>query len=178
MPRLFVGLELPEELAALLTGARGGLSDARWIDPENYHITLRFIGDIGHDVADEVYDLLAEVQRAPLEIAVEGIDAFGGKRPHSIFARVEPGRDLLDLQADIERRVRKAGLPAEGRKFTPHVTLARLRDGSPLDVAEYLAVRGAFPRFTFMAQQFVLYSSRDSVGGGPYIVEAAYPLGP
>jgi len=177
MPRLFTGLELPTDLAAALTGARGGLHGARWIDPENYHITLRFIGDVDHALARDVYGLLAEIHRDPLDVTIEGLDAFGGKRPRAIVARVAPDRPLLELQAAHERQIRKAGAAPEGRKFSPHITLARLRDASPLDVADYLAVRGAFPRVTFTARRFVLYSSRDSVGGGPYVVEAAYPLG-
>lgn len=177
MPRLFTGLELPPEVAAALTAARGGLQGARWIDPENYHITLRFIGDVDHVVAGDIYGLLAEIHRDPLEITIENLDAFGGKRPRAIVARITPDRALLELQADHERRIRKAGVAPEGRKFSPHITLARLRDVSPLDVADYLAVRGAFPRTTFTARGFLLYSSRDSVGGGPYVTEAAYPLG-
>ena len=68
-------------------------------------------------------------------------------------------------------------LPPEKRRFTPHVTLARLRDASPLDVADYFAARSPFHKLTFTAPRFVLFSSRGTVGGGPYVVEAAYPLG-
>ncbi len=73
--------------------------------------------------------------------------------------------------------MRQIGLPPETRKFTPHVTLARLRNASPIDVADYMATRGHFPKLTFTAARFVLFSSRASTGGGPYVVEAAYPLG-
>lgn len=177
MPRLFTGLELPADIGAALSGARGGLYNARWIDPENYHITLRFIGDVDNSVARDLYGLLAEIHREPLNVTLEGLDAFGGKRPRAIVARVTPDRALVELQAAHERKIRKAGVAPEGRKFSPHITLARMREASPLDVADYLAVRGAFPRVTFTANRFVLYSSRDSVGGGPYVVEAAYPLG-
>lgn len=176
MPRLFIGLELPTDICSALTAARGGLYGARWIDPENFHITLRFIGDVDHAVARDIYGLLAEVGRSPLDITIEGLRAFGNRRPRAIVARVEPGKALLELQGHVERQVRSAGLAPEGRKFSPHVTLAYLRDGSPADVADYLAIRGAFPRTTFTADRFVLYSSRDSVGGGPYVIEAAYPL--
>jgi 2'-5' RNA ligase len=58
----------------------------------------------------------------------------------------------------------------------PHVTLARLRDSSSRDVAEYLATRASFRSSPFPVSRFVLFSARDSVGGGPYVVEAAYPL--
>ena len=72
--------------------------------------------------------------------------------------------------------MQRVGLEPEGRKYTPHVTLARLRDSSSRDVAEYLAARGFFRASPFKVSRFVLFSSRASVGGGPYVVEASYPL--
>jgi len=94
-----------------------------------------------------------------------------------VFARAVPTSDLNELQSEHERLVRRVGLPPERRKFTPHVTLARLRDASPIDVAGYIGMRGRFPKLSFMARRFVLFSARASTGGGPYVVEAAYPLG-
>jgi 2'-5' RNA ligase len=82
----------------------------------------------------------------------------------------------MELQAELERLMQRFGFDPEGRKFTPHVTLARLRDTSSQELAEYLSVRGYFPTRTFMASRFVLFSARASVGGGPYIVEAPYAL--
>jgi 2'-5' RNA ligase len=72
--------------------------------------------------------------------------------------------------------MQRIGLAPEGRKYTPHVTLARLRDSSSRDVAEYLAARGYFRTAAFQVSRFVLFSSRASTGGGPYVVEAEYPL--
>jgi 2'-5' RNA ligase len=83
---------------------------------------------------------------------------------------------LLDVQAEQERLMQRIGLEPEGRKYTPHVTLARLRESSSRDVAEYLAARGFFRTSPFKVSRFVLFSSRASVGGGPYVAEATYPL--
>lgn len=178
MPRLFTGLEVPADVGFELAMYRGGLPGARWIDPENYHITLRFIGDVDEGVARELFMSLGEAKRRPaMDIALDDLASFGGDKPRSIFARVAPSQGLIELQSAHERMARRLGLPPEKRKFTPHVTLARLRDASPIAVADYLAMRGRFHRQRFMARRFVLFSSRDSVGGGPYVVEAAYPLG-
>ncbi len=178
MPRLFTGLEVPREIAAELSQFRGGLPGARWIDPENYHLTLRFIGDVDHATARDVFATLGDVRsRAPVTVTLDMLESFGGDRPRAVFARAEPARALIELQSDHERAARKAGVEPEKRKFRPHVTLARLRDVNPFDVADYFATRGCFRRIAFTAKRFVLFSSRDSVGGGPYVVEAAYPLG-
>lgn len=178
MPRLFTGLEIPREIGQDLSAYRGGLPGARWVDPQNYHVTLRFIGDVEEGLARDIFALLGDGRRrGALTITLDELASFGGERPRAVFARAVPTTDLADLQSEQERLIRRVGLPAERRKFTPHVTLARLRDASPIDVAGYIATRGRFPKLSFTARRYVLFSSRDSVGGGPYVVEAAYPLG-
>ncbi len=177
MPRLFTGLEIPDDIGQSLSSLRGGLPGARWIDPENYHVTLRFIGDIDGRAANEIASTLVRINRKPFEVSLRGLSSFGSKKPRAVVASVVPSRPLMELQAELERLMQRVGLDPEGRKFIPHVTLARLRDSSNQDVADYLSVRGYFPTRTFTASRFVLFSSRDSVGGGPYVVEDSYALG-
>ena len=156
---------------------RGGLPGARWIDPENYHLTLRFIGDVDDVIAHEVADMLGKVKRGAFELRFDGVTSFGGRKPRAVVAAVAPTQALLEVQAEHERLMQRIGLEPEGRKYTPHVTLARLRDSSSHAVADYLSARGFFRTAAFPVSQFVLFSSRASVGGGPYVVEASYPLG-
>ncbi len=176
MPRLFTGLEIPADVAQTLSFLRGGLPGARWIDPENYHLTLRFIGDIERGLADDVASMLGRVGREPFEIRLEGLSSFGGRKPRAVVASVAPMPALLDLQAEHERLLQRVGLDPEGRKYTPHVTLARLRETSSQQVADYLSARGSFRSLPFRVERFVLFSSRASTGGGPYVVEEAFPL--
>ena len=176
MPRLFTGLEIPAEIGQTLSRLRGGLPGARWVDPENYHVTLRFIGDIDGASANEIASLLFRVNRKPFEVKVQGLTSFGGRKPRAVVATIAPSRPMIELQAELERMMQRIGLDPEGRKFIPHVTLARLYDASSQDVADYLSVRGYFPSKVFMAERFVLFSSRASTGGGPYIVEDSYEL--
>jgi 2'-5' RNA ligase len=154
---------------------RGGLPGARWIDPENYHLTLRFIGDIDDAMAREIAMMLDSVSRMAFDLRLEGLSPFGGRKPRAIVAAAAPTRQLIELQAEHERLMQRVGLSPEGRKYTPHVTLARLRETSSHQVADYLAAR-PYRSTPFRVNRFVLYSSRSSVGGGPYVVEAAYPL--
>lgn len=176
MPRLFVGLELPEEVANVLSGLRWGLPGARWTDPSDYHLTLRFIGDIDRRTAREIEDELSEIDRQAVPVSIVGLGVFGGDKPHTVYASIAPNKALLELQAESERCLRRLGFKPEGRKFTPHVTLARLRSASVLDVADYLVANARFPQSHFTADSFALFSARETFGGGPYIVEAAYPL--
>ena len=176
MPRLFIALEIPQSAALSLSLLRGGLPGARWIDRENFHITLRFIGDIDHRTADEVVEALDRVSRPEFTLTLAGTGFFGSKKPHSIWAGVQPSSQLATLQADIERACQRIGLPPEPRKFTPHVTLARLKNARVDDVVHYLTGRGDFSAMPFTVGRFLLMSSRDSTGGGPYVVEEEYPL--
>src|SRR6202042_2328365 len=176
MPRLFTGLEIPRHVADSLAIMRGGLPGARWIDPDNYHLTLRFIGDIDDALARDIAGLLGRVRRRSFELRLDGLTSFGGRKPRALVATATPIAPLIELQAEQERLLQRMGLEPEGRKYIPHVTLARLRDSSSQQVADYLAARAHYRSSPFQVSRFVLFSSRASVGGGPYVVEADYPL--
>ncbi len=176
MPRLFTALEIPRNAAMSLSLLRGGLPGARWIDVENYHITLRFIGDIDGRTADEVVDRLDRIDRPEFQIDLTGMGSFGSKKPHSIWAGVSHTPEMHALHAEVERICQRIGLPPDPRKFMPHVTLARLRSSRLDDVVQYLSGRSNFRTSPFTVGRFVLMSSKESVGGGPYIVEEAFPL--
>jgi 2'-5' RNA ligase len=179
MPRLFTGIALPAEVAEHLARARGALDGARWIDPSDYHITLRFLGDVDETVAEAVHEgLVAARIRPPLDLDLDGLGVFGGDKPRSLLATVAPDPALTELQAEHERIARDAGAEPDTRRFTPHVTLARFnRQVRASQVAHYLAEAGLFPPRRFTASEVALFSARASTGGGPYLVEAAYPLG-
>ena len=181
MPRLFTGFPIPSPIGAQLASLRGGLTGAKWVEPQDYHVTLRFFGDMDGGTAraidKDLFELALESQIEPFALALDEIAAFGRQRPHALIARVKPSAALTRLQQAHEALARRNGLPPEPRKFTPHVTLARLRGVEPQSVANWLEIR-AFPlAMTLEADHFALFSARDSVGGGPYHIEAIYPLG-
>jgi len=176
LPRLFTALEIPAELVPRLEMLRGRLAGARWIDPENYHLTLRFAGDIEEPDADDFVEALSQVSVEPFSLKLSGVGSFGGRKPRALWVGVEDCEPLMRLQRANERAARRAGLPPEPRNFAPHVTLARLRGAEPGAVANYLSAVGAFQAEPFFVEQFVLMSSRDGSGGGPYVVEERFPL--
>lgn len=176
MPRLFTALEIPRHVALSLSLLRGGLPGARWIDVDNYHLTLRFIGDVDGRTADEIVDRLDRINREEFQLSLTGIGSFGSKKPHSIWAGVSPSAELQALQGEIDRICTRVGLAPDPRKFTPHVTLARLKHSRLDDVVQYLSGRGNFHTMSFTVPRFVLMSSKESVGGGPYLTEEIFPL--
>ncbi|MEM8576106.1 MAG: RNA 2',3'-cyclic phosphodiesterase, partial [Pseudomonadota bacterium] len=94
MPRLFTAIEIPRSIADRLSMLRAGLSGARWIDPENYHLTLRFIGDVDGSTARHFTDALGDILAVPFRLKLNGLDSFGGNKPRAIFARAEPSPEL------------------------------------------------------------------------------------
>jgi len=175
MPRLFTGIELPEDIVRRLSMLRAGLNGAIWIDPDNYHITMRFVGDITDAQASHFADALADIRFDSFDLELSGLGSFGGNKPRSLWAAVKQSPALQLLQKAHERAARFAGLPPETRNFVPHITLARLRNVSPYAAAEYLAGHGGFFAPPFSVGRFVLFSSRPNQGGGPYLVEEGYP---
>ncbi len=176
MPRLFSALKVPPSIAMQLSEIRGGLNGARWIDPENYHITLRFYGDIDRHTANDLALALSGIERHALELEVDRLDAFGNAKPRSLHAAIRQTTELMELQGEIERIAQRLKLKPEKRKFCPHITLARLSGTLPGEVALFIASRGGFYSLPFDVGSFELLSSRDSIGGGPYQTEARYDL--
>ena len=176
MLRLFVGIEFPPELKLRLSLLSTVMPGARWVDAGNFHLTLRFIGEVGRDVAADIDEALGRLRARRFTLQLAGTGVFGGDRPRALWVGVEREPELVSLHGKIEQALIRIGLDPEPRKFVPHVTLARLRDASNQDVADYLSVRGYFPTRVFTASRFVLFSSRASTGGGPYVVEDSYAL--
>lgn len=174
MTRLFTALEIPEDIALKLSMFQGGIPGARWIEKENYHVTLRFLGEVDLQTQQAISDQLHLLQAEPLTISIKGLGAFGKKRPRSIFAAIEPNLPLSHLQQQMERTVQILGLEPEHRKFTPHITLARLSNAHPRGVELFCAQNNLRVREDFTASSLALYSAKGSTGGGPYVVEERF----
>jgi len=175
--RLFVALDLPHALRERLAWMAGGLPGARWRPPENYHVTLRFIGDIPAWQARDADTALAAI-RAPgfaLTLAGIGTQDRGGKVV-SVHARVERCAALDHLQSKVETALTRAGLERERRRFVPHVTLARL-DGVPeFKVAEWVANHNLFRVAPVPVGHFTLFSSLLGKVQAVYEPEVEYAL--
>ncbi|MBU1176085.1 MAG: RNA 2',3'-cyclic phosphodiesterase [Alphaproteobacteria bacterium] len=177
MPRLFTGLEIPPDVAFALSLKKGGLPGARWIDKDNYHITLRYVGEVDNRTAAEIVEALDRFTGfESFVLRLDHLGSFGGNKPRALFAGAEPSAALARLHASQERALQQIGLPPDSRKFSPHVTLARLKTTTPGDLARYLEETPRFVPLSFSVARFVLFSSRESMGGGPYLVEESYDL--
>ncbi len=178
MIRLFTALEIPASASDHLCTLQSGLQNARWISPENFHITLRFIGDVSEDMAFEIDESLSLIRAEPFDLHLSGLGSFGHSKPHALWAGVADSDPLHALHARQETAMQKLGLKPEPRKYTPHVTIARLnkRATNAGDVMHYIEHRNLFSTLPFPVTRFVLFSARNSKGGGPYVAERIYDL--
>jgi RNA 2',3'-cyclic 3'-phosphodiesterase len=186
MIRLFTALALPDDLRARLAGLQGGIDSARWVAPENLHITLRFIGEVAEDRAQDIAAALDRIRTGAFPVTVSGAGRFGSSdRTRALWAGVEHSDALAALHEKIDRALIGTGLPPEGRKYTPHVTLARFsagrdrsRDASAGRVLQWLEAQGGFFAMPFEAREFILYDSHLGRKGADYLPLASFPLGP
>jgi RNA 2',3'-cyclic 3'-phosphodiesterase len=176
MPRLFVALPMPEEIAAELDRLRVGLPAVRWTDPERFHLTLRFIGEVETGTFHEIGAALAEVAHPPIELRLKGLGQFPPRgAPQTLWAGVEDAEALGALKRRVERALASVGIEPDRRKFAPHVTLGRFR-GSPPEsrFGSWLAGRSLFRSSAFPVSAFGLYSSVLRPEGPLHALEAEY----
>ena len=177
MVRLFAGLGLPVRVCERLVAARSAIPGARWIDPDNLHLTLRFFGEVTHDVADDIDLELGRIDVAPFQITIQGVGHFEKKlQPTAVWAAVEPNDGLARLAAKTETAARRAGLAPEPRKFVPHVTLARLKRPPVHRVESFLRNRADLHVGPIEVSAFHLFSSHLGRDRADYTREAEYRL--
>ncbi len=176
MLRLFVGIEFPPELKLHLSMLCTSIPGARWVDAGNLHLTLRFIGEVGEDVAADIDEALAGLRARRFTLQLAGTGVFGGNRPRALWVGVERHPDLVSLHAKIEQALIGIGIEPEQRKFAPHVTLARLRDPALDMLGAFLAAHAQFRAAPLPVESFSLIASFPTKAGSIYEDQADYPL--
>ena len=179
MPRLFVALPVPEETAEELVALQSGVPDARWVPPENFHVTLCFAGELHGGITRDFEEELGDIAGPRFAVGIAGVGQFSsGKQPRALVALVEKSDRLDWLQQKVSTVARNCGIRLERRKFRPHVTLARFGSSAETGhhLAQFMASHGTFRAGPWIADHFALYSSRTGRNGSIYTEEAAYGL--
>lgn len=176
--RLFVGLDLPSELrqrVAMLSG--GGIPGARWVPAENYHVTLRFIGEAPRYLAEEIDHALAALKGRAFPLTLAGVGTFAkGGRSQSLWVGVERNPQIDLLQSKIETALQRCGLEPERRRFQPHLTLARLDNAAEAKLVGFVQAHNLFRAEPVMMQHFTLFSSLLGKDQPVYTPEVEYEL--
>lgn len=178
MPRIFIGLDLPDAIDDHLDLVGGGIPGARWEGRDRLHATLRFVGEVEGAALRRLYDALAEVEAPRMTLQIAGVGVFPPRgEPKVLWAGFADDRPVIELQRRIERALQHAGFDPEPRKFSAHVTLARLRDAPRDRVAAFLAHNALLRTDSFEVGAFFAYSSILAPAGAKYRIERHFALG-
>ncbi|MCA9713274.1 MAG: RNA 2',3'-cyclic phosphodiesterase [Myxococcales bacterium] len=178
MPRLFIGLDLPDLVDQQLELLHGGLPGARWEGRDKLHLTLTFLGDTDGGLARAITDALGELEAPAFELELAGVGVFPPRgQPRVIWVGVRHPEPVRELKRRVDRLLTPLGIEPERRKFAPHVTLARLKRTPERRVAEFVQAHALYACLPFRVDAVRLYSSVLSRHGSKYRVEAAFPLG-
>ena len=174
--RLFVALDIPEEIAEAFAAMQSGLQGARWSHPENLHLTLAFIGEATRRQCDDICAALTNVSPPFFDISLSGFGHFGDTRPRALWAGVARNEGLTHLQSKVSNALRNVGVNLEARKFTPHVTLAYLKGAYVGDVQRWITEHSPLKLTPFPVGEFHLYVSHLSSERAYYEIIESYPL--
>jgi len=194
--RIFIALDIDDairaRIARFMEGVHGFAPDARWVQPESMHVTLKFIGEKSDQAVDEINQALEGIAASTVEIRFRGYGFFPtAKAPRVFWIGIEAGPELAALAAKVDNKLAFLGIPKEEHAFSPHLTLARSggRSASPRGHKDDGPNRGfqklqekldamPAPDFgTMTARAFFLYQSQLSQGGSRYTKLSAFALG-
>jgi 2'-5' RNA ligase len=177
MLRLFAALAPPDDVVERLIPLQRGVGGARWAPRENLHITLCFYGDVDERVAEELDGALAAIPARSFEVALKGAGFFGKADPHALYIGVAENPALRALASACERAARRAGVKTDGRKYTPHLTLAYLSHAEIGDVIAFTQTHALFESRAWRVDSFGLYSSHTRKSAPSlYRLEANYSV--
>ena len=176
MHRLFVAIRPPAAIRAILLGAMGGISGARWQSDDQLHLTLRFIGKVDRHLAGDIHAALGAIHHPPFDIALNGIGAFDRRGwPDAVWAGVSPHEPLKALHKKVDAVLTRVGVAPDQRAFLPHITLARLKRSSGT-VGNLLVQSGGLASPLFTVNHFGLFESTLTPDAAVYTLVELYSL--
>ena len=179
MQRLFIALDLPEDIRLQVFGMGTSLGRTRPVPLEQIHLTLKFIGDVDGATALDIRDSLATISHFVGNISLKAPGVFPPRgNPRVLWVGIEPQDQVRRLHRKIENCLQAIGVEREKRKFTPHITLARFGDKGVKHLAEFLAGNSFFSSPLFMPETFTLYASQLTPKGAIHTPIKSYVLTP
>ncbi|MBJ6748695.1 RNA 2',3'-cyclic phosphodiesterase [Geomonas anaerohicana] len=175
MARLFIAVDLPEDIKAALSSFNASMPGLRWVPPDQIHLTLRFLGDVLPQAGAALKKNLAAVSFTPFPLTLRGVGHFPPHgHPRVLWVGMEESRPLLALQLQVESAVTGAGIPPEQRGFSPHITLARIKENASAEVARFEATHRTLSFPPFSVEEFILFSSVLTPKGATHRKEEIY----
>jgi len=176
--RLFIAIELPEEVKESLMRLRSAIPGARWVPREQLHLTLSFLGELNESELPRLTGALAGIHAAGFGLRFSGTGCFPNPRqPRVLWVGLEPEPLLESLAAVVRKTVLSCDIPQEDRPFSPHITLARLKQPSSREVAAFLDHPQKLKIPLVRVREFILFQSSLTPQGAIHIPLRKFSLG-
>jgi 2'-5' RNA ligase len=177
MQRLFIAIDFSENVINKIEGILHGLPGAKWNTTEQIHLTLQFLGDIEYNQKLDIIDALKAVKFNSFPIILSGIGVFPPRGPAKIlWVGTMDNPELRNLKKKIDYTISEIGIKPEKRKYSPHVTIARLRKISPQKLIQYLTLYESFHCDETIIKDFHLYSSTLTPNRAYHEIEYSFAL--
>ena len=177
MIRLFVAIDIPETIRREVEGLGRAIPNARPVPADQLHLTLKFIGEVEGSRILDIDDALGEIVLPKFFLCLKGIGTFPPRgTPRVLWAGVQHADRAVALRNSIERTLAAINIPREGKKYTPHLTLARLRNCPIQHLQQFLAGNAFLQSSEFPVESFHLFSSQLTQKGALHNIESSYPL--
>ncbi|MBU2648366.1 RNA 2',3'-cyclic phosphodiesterase [bacterium] len=178
MPRLFIAIDLPGQLKTEISVLCAyGLPGVAWVDSDQLHLSLRFVGEVNEQVSESIQTCLLKVQQSSFSMTLQGVGTFpGGKSPRVIWVGVEKNKSLLQLKNKVEYQLNRISIEGEKRRFHPHVTIGRVKTSKIKRIGDYLAHFDLYRSEPFPVERISLFSSLLTPVGAKYTKLMDYPL--
>jgi 2'-5' RNA ligase len=176
--RAFLAIPLPQQLKDSIKTLQGNLRaqipDARWVRPENLHLTLYFFGEVEQETLEKIKDTVLSVKgcKRPFLVEVNGLGAFPNRlRPRVLWLGLEPKDQLRQLYEICRGLLQRAGVATESRPYSPHLTIGRLRQHKTFSagLTELDNTVGAKLIGRFSVDSLILYKSLLQPGGAEHV---------
>ncbi len=177
MIRIFIAIDIAESIRREVAGLGRFLPDTRPVPDEQLHLTLKFIGEVEGGRVLDIKEALHDIVRPAFSLCLKGVGTFPPRGiPRILWAGVDPHEHIVNLRNAIERKLFEIGVPRERQKFSPHLTLARLRNCPLKRLQEFLAGNAMLRTAEFQVEQFHLYKSQLTKSGAIHTILESYPL--
>ena len=177
MKRIFIGLQFPSSVCDELKNLKGGVIGANWVSYENYHLTLRFLGECDNDLLDDIYLALSQIRTCSFTLQIQGVNHFKKKGViKSLWVGTVKNPSLIMLKKEIDLMLQKINIKKEGRAFYPHVTLAKLFRPRLSEVTFFEQINNLFCSKKIPIDHITIFESHSLKGGSMYQPLTKIPL--
>jgi 2'-5' RNA ligase len=175
MARLFISIDLPENVRDAISDLYEALTGVRWTNDNQLHLTLRFIGEVDSVTENDIISSLKNVPIEPFTLTVKGTGYFPPRQePRILWVGISECKELILLQNRIENALSALALKPETRKFHPHISIGRVTDGHRERIAHFINKHNLFNCEPFSVSEFHLYRSYLKKDGAVHIKEVTF----